>query len=1555
MSGRRSRVDDGGSPNPRPRQQARQQAAAAHEVNQGQQVPHQAPNQAQNQPQNQAPNQAPNVQPMEQILMFMQQQLQAFQQQQQMMQAQMQAQIEQANVRFEQLMFSQGERKKKDPPVYEGKFNEDLELWIFATEEYYASKRRIMEEDSSRFVTMISSNLGKTVLNWYRAFSTQCEADELNKTWELFKTRLRTRFRPKDFEYNLRERLFKLRQNGSIHEYVSKFQDLMSQSELHISEMEKRFYFQNGLRSETEKKIKEESPAELKSVIEIATNFEFAHFADKPPPSAQGQFKKDKKKSQQDMEKKTAPKKDNSDWKKNATCNNCGIKGHISPDCRKPNNKDKSKMSKADGKKETNNYMSGSFYAILEVQAVAFNGNFPRDVSIFIDNGCSLNGVSEEIVQQLKLEITEHPNSTIEVDLGFGQTIVRNRRTVIMDLQIPGFSLMSSTFQVMPIPEEKDVILGMMWLREQNPVIDWQALTIKPRNQDDVFELKTPTKRPARIVNNCRQARQSQRREIFNFYCQHGHNGVMGETKIISEKQFERDLRKSKDIEAIFVINPHDSEKAQRFKNQGWDALKDNPAYETLLKYQNTVFRTELPTATPPVREGIEHEIQLKPGTKPISVRQWRQSPEQRKVITDWTKEMVKAGIIRPSTSAYCAPTFCVKKPVGWRIVHDYRQLNQATIMPAIPMPRKEDTYDSMAGSHWFSCMDLLWGYYQVKLREQDIPFTAFSTPDGLFEYLVTPMGLSGSPGTFNRLLQKVFSDLRDMMRIYFDDIYVFTKSEDVSKHVEALDKVLKRCEEQELYIKLSKCQFCVEEIPCLGDFVGRNGVRMDPDKVKIIKEWPIPKTVRQLESFLGTTVYVSRFCKDFAQFSGPLHEATKGKKPKDALILTDHQVACLEELKRRLSSPPVLKLPDFDKPFGIRMDASNFAVGGVLFQKEGELEQPIAYTGRKMKPAELNYPVREQELLAIMHALSVWRVYLLDRPFIVETDHKSIETILTQKTTNRRIARWFNELAEFQPQFKWIPGETNEVADALSRHPEFEHRAAQVSLSELLEAAQNREIVASVKATNTPIERQAKMLYENDYHVQEVLRKINEGRELPRYFINEDILYYQTKGDEMPRLVIPDDEDLKNRVIFENHDVVTAGHPGIYKTYLGIQKKYYWPKMNKYIQRYVDTCEKCQRNKARQSKAPGLLQPLDIPSGRWLDIGMDFLVQLPITKDGYDAIMVIIDRLTKRVKFIQTKTTATAKDTAEIFMKHYVKDHGLPKTITSDRDSKFTSHLWKDLMLCLQTKHNLSSAFRPQTDGQTERTNRFIEDYLRGVINPAQNNWNEFLHLAEFAYNRRVHSSIGMSPFEADLGYNPYMPDDVVRDPEFSKLVQDTKVFLLRQEAFLKMTQDAMSEAQSRMKLYYDKNRPVQIFEVGDEVLLDGKNLDIRHKGFAQSSKLAPRYIGPYRIVKKVQKDSYELSLSKGLKLHPVFHTSLLKAYQQDKDRKQETSKVILHDGSEGHLVEAVLNHRKQNGKMQYKILWLGYNAEQATWEPIENLKQIPGLIDSYWKSKKK
>lgn len=209
----------------------------------------------------------------------------------------------------------------------------------------------------------------------------------------------------------------------------------------------------------------------------------------------------------------------------------------------------------------------------------------------------------------------------------------------------------------------------------------------------------------------------------------------------------------------------------------------------------------------------LEAEIELADDI-PVVRKQFRLSDSMKKAIREWTQEMLAAGIIRPSKSPYTSPTFCVKKPVGWRIVHNFRAINAKLKIPATPNPRKEDIFDAMAGGYFFSALDLIWGFFQVRLREQDIPFTAFSTPDGLFEYLVTPMGLACSPAAFNRLIQRVFEDLRGFCRAYFDDLFIFTKSTNVQDHLTALDNVLQRCQEQHLYVKLAKCTFCASEIP---------------------------------------------------------------------------------------------------------------------------------------------------------------------------------------------------------------------------------------------------------------------------------------------------------------------------------------------------------------------------------------------------------------------------------------------------------------------------------------------------------------------------------------------------------------------------------------------------------------------------------------------------------------------------------------------------------------------------------------------------------------------
>ena len=746
----------------------------------------------------------------------------------------------------------------------------------------------------------------------------------------------------------------------------------------------------------------------------------------------------------------------------------------------------------------------------------------------------------------------------------------------------------------------------------------------------------------------------------------------------------------------------------------------------------------------------------------------------------------------------------------------------------------------------------------------------------------------------------------------------MFTKSRDIKEHLVALDRVLQRCLKHNLYVKLSKCVFCAPTIPCLGDIVGRDGVQMDPDKAAVIKDWPVPRTKLHLQSFLGTCVYVLRFCPDFAEIAAPLTELTKHRAKNDVLPWSDVHQRAFELLKERLSAPPILAHPDFSLDFHVKMDASDFAVGGYLFQldKEGH-ERIIAYGGRKMTREELAYPTREKELLAALHGMRLWRVYLIDKPFYINTDHHTLASILTQTTCSQRLARWLNELSLFQPRFKWIPGSTNVVADSISRNPDWNDGTARtISLLELIQSLQRPTDRLEEEAlfflyviTRGSIPRQCVSFYEDDGYFGPIVKELQslQSAELPsrlkNFMLKDKLLYFRINHVSDWRLCIPSNEDLRNQVLHECHDVITSGHPGETKTFLAVSERYYWRGMAKFVRRYVSSCEKCQRNKYVRGRPVGHLNPLDVPSSRWSDISMDFMVKLPRTNGtDYDAIMVIVDRLSKRAHFIPTFTTATAESTARLFVAQYQRLHGLPLSITSDRDSKFTSKFWESVMKLQQTSLKVSTAFKPSTDGQAEVTNKFIIEFLRHFIGPHQTDWDQHLPFAEFAYNSRKHSSIEKSPFEVDIGYNPRSVADLQLDPLLATS-KEAVSFVERQKAILCEAQEAMVKAQVVMSEYYNKNRPHVKFNVGDEVLLNTSNLDLAHIGTTGKRKFAAPFIDPYPIEAIVGTDRYRLKLPPGLRLHPEFAISKLKRYVHDSNPSRQNRLPALITANQSHI----------------------------------------------------
>uniref|UniRef100_H3GHF9 Reverse transcriptase domain-containing protein n=1 Tax=Phytophthora ramorum TaxID=164328 RepID=H3GHF9_PHYRM len=384
--------------------------------------------------------------------------------------------------------------------------------------------------------------------------------------------------------------------------------------------------------------------------------------------------------------------------------------------------------------------------------------------------------------------------------------------------------------------------------------------------------------------------------------------------------------------------------KKERFDEQGWDSLKASPFYKVLREYKD-VLPDDIP-AELPQDKGVQHEIDIVPGTKYCVTRQWPLPREQVKPIDDFFESRRNAGQVRESKSPHSAPTFCVKKPQGgWRIVHAYNKLNDATVPAQTPIPRKDVIIDSMTSSTIFSTLDLRDGFYQILMRKSDIPLTAVSTPSGmLWEWLVMPQGLKNAPATFNRCVTHLLRSVRDFAPSYFDDVFIHSRAvngkSDVEMHTEHLRKLFELMRKHKLYANLKKCIFGATEIPVLGCLVGKNGVRPNPGKVRVINEWPTPSNVKELRQFLGLATYL---CKYVSNYAGKIRPLSQLLKKEAAWEWTADCQQAFEAVKQGLTEAPILAVADQDRPFHVVCDASDFAIGCALMQLDHEGRDPEA------------------------------------------------------------------------------------------------------------------------------------------------------------------------------------------------------------------------------------------------------------------------------------------------------------------------------------------------------------------------------------------------------------------------------------------------------------------------------------------------------------------------------------------------------------------------------------------------------------------------------------
>jgi hypothetical protein len=607
---------------------------------------------------------------------------------------------------------------------------------------------------------------------------------------------------------------------------------------------------------------------------------------------------------------------------------------------------------------------------------------------------------------------------------------------------------------------------------------------------------------------------------------------------------------------------------------------------------------------------------------------------------------------------------------------------------------------------------------------------------------------------------------------------------------------------------------------------------------------------------------------------------------------------------------------------------------------KFGHINKVIAYASRQLTNHERNYPTHDLELAAIVFALKIWRHYLYREKVEIYTDHQSLKYIFSQKELNMRQCRWLELLKDYNCYILYHPGKANVVADALSRKSQSvisetpsspDQLAKQLGMIQL-EVAPNDDDAAMAALIIRPLTAdQIKIAQENDPELQELREKANQGMASGFHFTNDDLL---RTGDA--RVVIPNNAKLRRDILSEAHKTRYTVHPGNTKMYQDLKEIFWWNGMKRDIALFVAQCATCQQVKAEHQRPAGPLQPLDIPEWKWDQIAMDFVVGLPKTSKGYDSIWVVIDRLTKSAHFIPYKIANVVSELAELYIKEIVRLHGIPASIVSDRDARFTSRFWQCLHQAMGTKLNLSTAYHPQTDGQSERTIQILEDMLRMCVLDFKGKWIQYLPLVEFAYNNSFQATIGMAPYEALYGRkcrSPLYWDEVgERQLVGPEIIQDTKdkVALIRKR---------MLTAQSRQKSYADKGRRLVNFEVGDQVFLKVSPM----KGvmrFGKKGKLSPRYVGPFMIIEIVGPVAYRVELPPELaEVHDVFHVSTLRRYVHDPLHVVDFKPLQIQANLRyEELPVQILDRKEQKLRTKtialVKDLWRNHDVEEASWE---------------------
>ena len=899
--------------------------------------------------------------------------------------------------------------------------------------------------------------------------------------------------------------------------------------------------------------------------------------------------------------------------------------------------------------------------------------------------------------------------------------------------------------------------------------------------------------------------------------------------------------------------------------------------------------------------ELVTHSIPTKPGTRPIRQPVRRLGPEKEREVEKQTRELLEKGLIEPARSGWSSPVVLVKRKDGrWRFCIDYRRLNAVTEPDVFPLPRIDESLEALAGSQYFSTLDLLSGYWQVPLDEDAKEKSSFITRGGLWQWKVLPFGLTSAPATFQRLMENVLHGLHwKTLLLYLDDIIVI--SPDFETHLERLEEVFTRLQKAGLKLKPSKCHLFQEEVKYLGHIVSRNGISTDPEKVEAVAEWPTPSNINDLRSFMGTVGYYRQYIEDFAEVSSPLTLLTC--KGQDWVWSCDQEQA-FQRLKQNLVTAPVLHYPDPNLTYILDTDASASGVGAVLSQEKDGMEGVIAFYSRRLNDAEKNYCVTRRELLAVIKAVKHFRPYLYGRPFRLRTDHASLIWLCKRTEPTSQVARWLETLAEFSYSIEHRAGSKHGNADGLSRRPcaeckqckHIEERdggptkdelAALISDGQTFEWQQGKlnvsydmvpetrgkasQAVHTVSLTGNTEElvRMQKqgygpvaLTYEavsagKDIDPEELQRGSDELRRLERktgsMYIDSTkllklVLPKGGSGENKHVTIAP--SEVRNKLVWDCHSLV---HSGTTRTLARLSLDWYWPGMARDVKQAVLTCEVCQA--AKHGTAQRCAGKRRLYAGRpWQTVAVDLVGPMPLSDRGNSWILVVSDHFTRWSDALAIPD-GTAAVVARVLDERLFCYFGLPEQIHSDQGSQFESLLMEELCRMWKVNKTHTTPYNPKGNGVVERNNRSLGESLRALLlGASQTEWDDLLPHIMRVHRALPSTSTGETPNMLMLGRELRIPDQVTFYSPPTQLPTSEYVtqMLTRLEKVHSMLRDEQRETRQA-----DTDEP-PLFQAGDQVWMKNHR---KRRGDCQ--KLQPKFVGPFKVLEAFPNHTYRIAQS--------------------------------------------------------------------------------------------